>query len=100
MQREIDGEPEGFGITNEQDAEYNGNGYNDDERNRGALDSQHVPHEGPGTQRDQDGKCVSNRNVRKKVSALAHEKIAAAGASDRAVKISLKQFSISTDRAP
>src|SRR5262245_45935067 len=95
VQFEIDREPESFRIAYKPDAEYHGDRNHDPKCQGCALNFQDVMQNRPRSERGKDGECVSNRNVRKKISTLTHEEIAATGAADRTVEVPFEQLSFS-----
>src|SRR5438132_591123 len=92
VQREVDRKPDNFGISDKPYPKQNGHRDHDAQRNDRISDAEHVIKNRPRAQRRQNREGITDRNVRKKISAFAHEEITAARTAFRTIKISAEQF--------
>ena len=99
MQREVQRQPEDLRVSNERDAEEDRDCDHDAERDGRISHAEDEIEERPGNQRCHYGEGVPDRNVRQKISALAHEEVSAARAAFRAIEVAAKQFALAAYRA-
>src|SRR4051812_33708239 len=93
MHREIQREPEDFGVTHKPHAKEEGDRNHDPQCKRRVPDSEQVIEDRPGPERRQNREAITDDHMGKEVAAFPHEKISAAWTPHRTIKIAVKQLS-------
>src|SRR5262245_49997851 len=99
MQGKVESEPQHFRIPDKPDAEDDRNQGHDAQRHCGITNSEEVIKNRPHAERCKDGEGITDRNVWKEISGLAHEEKSAPRAARWAVEIAVEQFTFAADRA-
>src|SRR5256885_15193318 len=90
MQFQVESQPQHFRISDEPDPKEKGHRHHNAQCNRGVSNPEHVIKDGPGTKSGGHCKRVADGNVRKKISAFAHEEVSTTWTTFRAIEIASK----------
>src|SRR2546422_2169034 len=94
VQPKVQRKPQYLRVTNEPNAEQNGDSDHHPQSDCGILDSEDVTHERPTAQRYQHSDSVADCHMRKEVPAFAHEVVTAARASFRTIEVAAEQLAL------
>src|SRR5688572_5714232 len=98
MQRQVKRQPEHLGVAEKPDSKPKRYSHHQRQRQTRRPDSRDIIDNWPCSQRHRDRERIANRNVRKKVSALAHEEEPALRAALRRIEEAFEKFALVTDR--
>jgi hypothetical protein len=90
MDREIQSQPQHFGVSQKPDTESDPDDDHRGEDDGIGFNAEYVLQEWPHSERYKDRDAISDRDVRKEIATLTHEVITTAGTLHRCIQIALK----------